>query len=82
MNHGFHPFLYDFILVFFDDILIYSKTWKAHLTHVDQVLHLLSKHKIFLKHSKCPFGAFKVEFMGHIVGKDGLWVDPKKIDAM
>jgi hypothetical protein len=42
MNHVFHPFLHHFVLVLFDDILIYSKTWKSHLTHVDQVLHLLS----------------------------------------
>jgi hypothetical protein len=50
-NHVSHPFLCHFVLVFFDDILIYSKTWQAHLAHVDQVLHLLSqhKHKLFLK---------------------------------
>jgi hypothetical protein len=49
---------------------------------VDQVLHLLSQHKLFLKQSKCAFGASKVEYLGHIVGKDGVWVDPKKIEAM
>jgi hypothetical protein len=49
---------------------------------VDQLLHLLSKHRIFLKQSKCAFGASKVEYLGHIVGKDGVHVDPKKIDAM
>jgi hypothetical protein len=70
------------VLVFFDDILIYSKTWPTHLTHVDQVLHLLSKHKLFLKQSKCAFGISEVEYLGHIVGKDGVRVDPKKIEAM
>jgi hypothetical protein len=49
MNHVFRPFLHHFVLVFFDDILIYSKTWTDHLTHVDQVLHLLSQHQLFLK---------------------------------
>jgi hypothetical protein len=49
MNHVFHPFLRHFVLAFFDDILIYSKTWLENLTHVDQVLHILSKHKMFLK---------------------------------
>jgi hypothetical protein len=44
MNHVFRPFLRHFVLVFFDDILIYSKTWKDHLTHVDQVLSLLAQH--------------------------------------
>jgi hypothetical protein len=49
MNHVFCPFLRHFVLVFFDDILIYRKIWTYHLTHVDQVLHLLSQHQLFLK---------------------------------
>jgi hypothetical protein len=57
MNHVFCPFLRHFVLVFFDDILIHRKTWQAHLTHMDQVLQLQYQHKIFLKQSKCAFGA-------------------------
>jgi hypothetical protein len=82
MNHVFRPFLCHFVLVFFNDILIYRKTWTDHLTHVDQVLHLLSQHQLFLKQSKCDFGASEVEYLGHLVGKDGVRVDPKKIEAM
>jgi hypothetical protein len=82
MNYVFCPFLRHFVLVFFDDILIYSKTWTDHLTHVDQVLHLLSQYQLFLKQSKCAFGASKVEYLGHLVGKDGVRVDLKKIEAM
>jgi hypothetical protein len=82
MNHVFHPFLHHFVLVFFDDFPIYSKTWPTHLSHVDQVLHLLFKHQFFLKQSKCAFGASKVEYLGHIFGEDGVRVDPKKIEAM
>jgi hypothetical protein len=82
MNHVFHPFLHHFVLVFFDDILIYRKTWQSHLAHVDQVLQLLSQHKKILKKSKCAFGASEVEYLGHIVSKDGVRVDPKKIEAM
>jgi hypothetical protein len=82
MNHVFHPFLRHFVLVFFDDILIYSKTWTDHLTNVDEVLRLLSQHQLFLKQSKCAFGASEVEYLGHLVGKDGVRVDPKKIEAM
>jgi hypothetical protein len=82
MNHVFHPFLHPFFLVFFDDILIYNKTWTDHLAHVDRVLHLLSQHQLFLKQSKCAFGTSKVEYLGHLVGKDDIRVDPKKIEAM
>jgi hypothetical protein len=49
---------------------------------VDRVLHLLSQHQIFLKQSKCAFGTSKVEYLGHVVGKDDVRVDPKKIEAM
>jgi hypothetical protein len=82
MNHVFHPFLRHFVLVFFDDILIYRKTWTYHLSHVDRVLHLLSQHQLFLKRSKCAFVALEVEYLGHLAGKDGIRVDPKKIEAM
>jgi hypothetical protein len=82
MNHVFHPSHCHFVFVFFDDILIYSKTWPSHLSHVNQVLHLLSKHQLFLKQSKCVFGAPEVEYLGHIVGKDGVQVDHKKIESM
>jgi hypothetical protein len=82
MNHVFRHFLHHFVLVFFDDILIYSKTWTTHLAHVDLVLHLLSQHQLFLKQSKCAFGASKFKYLGHLVGKSGFRVDPKKIEAM
>jgi hypothetical protein len=82
MNHVFGPFLCHFFLVFFDNILIYSKNWKAHLSHVDRVLHLLSQHQLFFKQYKCDFGASEVKYLGHIVGKASFRVDPKKIEAM
>jgi hypothetical protein len=49
---------------------------------VDQLLHLLSQHQIFLKQSKCAFGASEVEYLGHLVGKDSVMVNPKNIEAM
>jgi hypothetical protein len=82
INQLFHPFFCHFVLVLFDDILIYRKTWPSHLSHVNQVLHLLSKHQIFLKQSKYSFGASEVECLIHIFGKDGVQVDPKKIESM
>jgi hypothetical protein len=72
MNHVSYPFICHFVLVFFDVVLIYSKTWSSHLSHVNQVLHLLSKHQLFLKQSKCSFGSSEVESLGHIPGKDGV----------
>jgi hypothetical protein len=82
MNHVFHPFLCHFVLVFFDDILIYSKTWTYNIAHVDRVLHLLSQHQLFLKQSKCAFGTLEVEYLVHIVGKVDIKVYPKNIEAM
>jgi hypothetical protein len=80
MNHFFCPFLCNCFLVLFDDIIIYSKTSTYHLTHVDQVLTLLSHHQIFLKKYKCAFGASEVEYLGHIVRKDGVREDSKKFN--
>jgi hypothetical protein len=79
MNHVFHHFLRHFVLVFIDDILIYSKNSSSHLSHVNQVIHLLSKHQFFLKQYKCSFGASEVEYLGHIVRKDGVQVDLRKL---
>jgi hypothetical protein len=82
MNHVFHPFPSHFVLVFFDDMLIYNKTWTYHLAHVDHFLHLLSQHQLFLKQSKCDFSTSEVKYLGHLVGKNDLRVDPKKIESM
>ncbi len=82
MNHLLKPYLRKFVLVFFDDILIYSRTWAAHLQHVDVLLQLLHEHKLFIKMSKCSFGMEEVEYLSHIVGREGVKVDPKKIQAM
>jgi len=64
-------------LVFFDDILIYSKTWEEHLPHIRQVLALLQLNSVFLKKSKCSFGQTTVGYLGHRVA-----VDPEKIKAI
>eukprot|EP00253_Pinus_taeda_P016461 PITA_16461 len=82
MNHILKPYLRKFVLVFFDDILIYSCTSAAHLQHVDLLLQLLRKQKLFVKMFKCSFGMAEVEYLGHIVGREGVKVDPKKIQAM
>jgi hypothetical protein len=82
MNSIFKPFLRKFVLVFFDDILIYSKSWEDHVRHVDKVLQLLKEKQLYAKPSKCFFGVKEVEYLGHIVSHEGVKVDPNKIKAM
>ena len=82
MNSIFKPFLRKFVLVFFDDILIYSKSWKDHVEHVDRVLQLLEEKQLYAKRSKCFFGVQEVEYLGHIVSHEGVKVDPSKIKAI
>ena len=64
MNSIFKPFLRKFVLVFFYDILIYNKSWKDHVQHVDRVLKLLEEKKLYEKTSKCLFGVQEVEYLG------------------
>ena len=82
MNKIFRPYLRNFILVFFDDILISSKTWAEHLQHLDLVLQLFCDHHLCAKQSKCVFGQKEVEYIRHIVSAQGVHVDPSKINAM
>ncbi|KAL0319961.1 UNVERIFIED_CONTAM: Retrovirus-related Pol polyprotein from transposon.6 [Sesamum radiatum] len=82
MNGIFRPFLRSFVLVFFDDILVYSKDWRSHLLHLKQVLQVLSTHSLFAKLSKCLFGVRSVEYLGHIISMDGLHADPSKLQVI
>jgi hypothetical protein len=82
MNSIFNPFLRKFVLVFFDDILIYRNSWEDHVRHVDKVLQLLKEQQLYAKPSKCFFGVKEVEYLGHIVSHEGVKVDPNKIKAM
>jgi hypothetical protein len=82
MNSIFNPFLQKFVLVFFDDILIYSKSWEDHVRDVDKVLQLLKEQQLYAKPSKCFFGVKEVEYLGHIVSHEGVKIDPNKIKAM
>jgi len=82
MNAIFRPYLQKFILVFFDDILIYSPTWEMHLHHVTQTLEILKQQQFFLKANKCAFGKQELEYLGHIVSHQGVKVDSKTIDVV
>eukprot|EP00253_Pinus_taeda_P027546 PITA_27546 len=72
MNHIFHSDLRKFVLVFFDDILIYNRTWEEHLQHIKTILHILQEKQFYAKLSKCEFGLTEMLYLGHIIGVDEL----------
>lgn len=82
MNDIFRPFLRKFVLVFFDDILIYSKSWQEHLCHLQEVFKVLQHYQLYLKRSKCSLGQRSVEYLGHIVFANGVAADPSKLQAI
>ena len=82
MNYIFKPSLRKLVLIFFDDILIYSRYWEEHVQHVDKVLQLLEDHQLYPKPSKCAFGIQEVEYLGNIVSHEDVKMDPNKIKAM
>jgi hypothetical protein len=71
-----------FLLVFFDDLLIYSKTWEEHLQHVEQILAIMEEQSLYAKESKCEFGMTEVLYLGHIIGVNEVQVHQEKIQAI
>jgi hypothetical protein len=82
MNHIFQQALRKYVLVFFDDILVYSTSWIEHLNHLESVLKALQQHHLFVKLSKCSFGVREIEYLGHIVNGQGVSMDKDKIKAV
>ena len=82
MNDVFRPHLRNFILVFFDDILIYSKTWREHMEHLSLALKLLRDNTLVLNRKKCSFAKRQVEYLGHVISKLGVAPDADKIEAV
>ncbi|XP_050908927.1 uncharacterized protein LOC127122669 [Lathyrus oleraceus] len=82
MNRIFHPYLDQFVVVFIDDILIYSKSEEEHADHLNMVLQVLRDKKLYAKLSKCEFWLKEVSFLGHVISSGGIAVDPSKIDAV
>jgi len=82
MNRVFYPFLDKFVVVFIDDILVYSKSKKELDEHLRIVLSTLTAYKLYVKFKKCDFWMEKVQFLGHVTTKEGISVDPAKIAAV
>ncbi|CAH9076384.1 unnamed protein product [Cuscuta epithymum] len=82
MNDLFRPYLRKFVLVFFDDILVYSKTWAEHREQLDHVLSILKAHQFRANRKKCSFGQPRVEYLGHIISQAGVAMDPAKVSAV
>ncbi|GJV10637.1 putative reverse transcriptase domain-containing protein [Tanacetum coccineum] len=82
MNRVCKPYLDKFVIVFIDDILIYSKDKKEHEEHLKAILELLKKEKLYAKFSKCEFWIPKVQFLGHVIDNRGIHVDLAKIESI
>lgn len=82
MNQIFQDFLRKFVLVFFDDILIYNASWSTHLQHLQQVLSIMQEHQLHAKLSKCAFGTQQIAYLGHMVSSSGVHMDPDKVESV
>ena len=82
MNHIFQDLLDKFVIVYLDDILIYSKTMEEHTEHLKKILMRLRQQKFYGKLSKCYFAVNEVEYLGHIISSNGISVDQEKVKAI
>ena len=82
MNRVFHAYLDKFVVVFIDDILVYSKSREEHADHLRIVLQTLVDHQLYAKLKKCDFWMEKVHFLGHVISAEGVSVDPAEIAAV
>nr|KYP31330.1 Retrovirus-related Pol polyprotein from transposon 17.6 [Cajanus cajan] len=82
MNRIFRPFLDKFVVVFIDDILIYSRNLEEHGEHLRTVLEILKVKQLYAKLSKCEFWLDEVKFLGHVILAEGIAVDPAKVESV
>jgi hypothetical protein len=82
MNSIFAAYTRKFVIIFLDDILVYSPTPQAHLEHLRLVLELLCQHQLYAKASKCSFAQHSVKYLGHVISQDGVATDEEKTQAM
>ncbi|XP_021971365.1 uncharacterized mitochondrial protein AtMg00860-like [Helianthus annuus] len=82
MNNTFKPLLRKCVLVFLDDILVYNSSMEQHMKDLELVFKLLREHTLMAKKSKCSFTGAQIEYLGHIINKEGVATDPTKIAAI
>ena len=82
MTTVFQGLLFKSVLVYVDDIIVYSPTFEKHIEHLQEVFHRLSLNNLTLKPSKCHFAVQQVEYLGHIISKDGVKPNPSKTDVI
>ena len=82
MNRVFRPYLDRFVIVFIDDILVYSRSELEHERHLGLVLQTLRQYQLYVKFSKCEFWLSRVGFLGHVVSVDGIYVDPQEVEVV
>ena len=82
MHYVFRPYIGEFVVVYFDDILVFSKSLKEHVTHLRTVLQTLRKEQLYANMEKCLFGVDKLVFLGFVVSSKGVHVDESKINAI
>lgn len=82
MNAIFAKYTHKFVIIFLDDILVFSETWAEHLEHLRLVLSVLREHQLFAKMSKCSFAQDHIDYLGHVISKEGITTDAEKTEAM
>jgi hypothetical protein len=82
MNDVLYEFLDDFVVVYLDDIVVFSRSMNEHVVHLSRVLSRLREHKLFVKREKCEFASAEIMFLGHLVSMDQVRMDPKKVQAI
>jgi hypothetical protein len=82
MDDVLRPFTNSFVVVYLDDILIFSRTWEEHMRHIQQVLSTLQQHKLYANLEKFSFGMNRVQYLGYIVDEHGVHVDLAKIQVI
>lgn len=82
MNAIFSKYTQKFVIVFLDDILVYSRSWTEHLQHLHLVLEVLQSHQLYAKMSKCSFAQTSISYLGHIISQDGVATEQDKTTAI